>query len=262
MSLDDAYANAPYIPGADAYPDRWSTDAATFRDQIQASGRATLGLSYGTTERQAYDLFSPDVVQEGLAIFVHGGYWMKFHRTFWSHFAQGLLERGWNVAVPSYDLCPDVSIAQITQQIAKAITRIAEQTDGPIRLTGHSAGGHLVARMCIDGVLPQSVMTRIRRVVSISPVSDLRPLTQTTMNEAFRLTEDLAVEESPALMTPLDVPVTVWVGADERPVFLDQARWLSDAWNADLVIDKNRHHFDVIDGLRDPNSTLVTTLLS
>jgi len=57
------------------------------------------------------------------------------------------------------------------------------------------------------------------------------------------------------------VPVTVWVGGDERPVFLDQAGWLAEAWNAELVIDKGRHHFDVIDGLADPDSAMMLALL-
>ncbi|MEM8582137.1 MAG: alpha/beta hydrolase, partial [Pseudomonadota bacterium] len=58
------------------------------------------------------------------------------------------------------------------------------------------------------------------------------------------------------------LPVTVWVGAEERPVFLDQARWLANAWGANLRIDPGRHHFDVIDGLCEAESPLTSALLS
>ena len=51
--------------------------------------------------------------------------------------------------------------------------------------------------------------------------------------------------------------MTVWVGGDERPVFLEQARWLSEAWGCGLVIDDGRHHFDVVDGLETPDSGAV-----
>ncbi len=97
----------------------------------------------------------------------------------------------------------------------------------------------------------------------ISPLSDLRPLMQTKMNDDLRLDAAEAGTESPALQRALrDIPVTVWVGAEERPAFLDQARWLADAWpNAKLHVDPGRHHFDVIDGLRDPDSPLMCALL-
>ena len=55
--------------------------------------------------------------------------------------------------------------------------------------------------------------------------------------------------------------VTVWVGADERPAFLDQARWLSQAWDAPLVVDDDKHHFDVIEGLDDAQSRMTRCLL-
>ena len=59
----------------------------------------------------------------------------------------------------------------------------------------------------------------------------------------------------------LPVPVTIWVGADKRPVFLDQARWLAEAWGCGHVVDEGRHHFDVIDALADGHSGMIGRLL-
>ncbi|MEO1139365.1 MAG: alpha/beta hydrolase [Pseudomonadota bacterium] len=261
MELDDAYANMPYIPDGDAYPARWAADAAAFR-AARSRGSVALGVSYGDTPRQAYDLFRPDCDSTGLCIFVHGGYWLKFDRSFWSHFAQGALMRGWTIAMPSYDLCPEVHIADITRQIARAVQTIADTTSGPVALVGHSAGGHLVSRMTQPGLLPDAVVARISSITPISPVSDLRPLLKTSMNSEFKLTEDSATAESPALMTSrLPIPTNVWVGADERPVFLDQARWLATAWSCPLRIADGTHHFDVIDALKLPDSQLMTDVL-
>ena len=261
MKLDDAYANMPYIPDAEGYLERWAIEAATFRKMVQADGRAELGVSYGSSERQRYDLFLPKNCAEGTIIFVHGGYWLKFHRTYWSHLAAGALARGWAVAMPSYDLCPHVRIADITRQIAQAVEIVADRIDGPIRLAGHSAGGHLVARMCVPGVLRDPVAAQIERVLSISPVSDLRPLLQTSMNTDFRMDMAEARAESPVLMRPIDLPVTIWVGADERPVFLDQARWLVEAWDCTHVVEPGRHHFNVIEALVQPDSPMIKALL-
>ncbi len=259
MDYDDAYANAPYIKEAELYPARWQLAAAAFRDQL--GERARLALPYGPSERQKYDLFMPEGAVQGLCVFVHGGYWLKFHRSFWSHLAAGPLKRGWAVAMPSYDLCPDVSIATITRQIATAIETMAAQVAGSIVLAGHSAGGHLVARMCVADVLPDPVMRRVQHVMPISPVSDLRPMLKLAMNADFGLDMAEAEAESPVLMQPLGVKVTVWVGGDERPVFLDQARWLAQAWDAGHVIEPGRHHFDVIEGLEDAGSKMVRQLL-
>lgn len=259
MELDDAYANAAYIDGAEAYLPRWTADARALREKL--GKRAQLDLPYGESERQKYDLFLPEGTPEGTVIFVHGGYWRLFDRSYVSHLAAGPLARGWAVAMPSYDLCPAVRICQITRQIATAVQAIAARTKGPISITGHSAGGHLAARMLDLSLVPDAVAGRVSRVLPISPLADLRPLRRTTMNHDFHMLEAEAIAESPMLMhNRHDLPVTVWVGADERPAFLDQARWLANAWNADLVIAPDTHHFNVIEPLTDPDSDMVKLL--
>lgn len=261
QNLDDAYANAPYIPNADRFILQWDKAAEMFRGLMQKEGRADCNVSYGPTDRQKFDVFSTIKHSDDVLIFIHGGYWLRFDKSYWSHLATGALQQGWHVAMPSYDLCPDVRISDISQQIAKAVTEIAKRTKGKIALAGHSAGGHLVARMAVGDLLQTEIMDRISHVMPISPVGDLRPLRQTAMNDAFRMTEDDAIAESPALMARPDCPITVWVGENERPVFLDQAKWLSDAWTADLVIKPKKHHFNVIEELKDVKSDMLARLL-
>lgn len=260
--LDDAYANAAHIPGAADFPPRWEKAAAALREGLLEQGLADLDQTYGDSPRQRFDLFHPGGAAKGLMVFVHGGYWLRFDKSVWSHLAAGALSQGWAVAMPSYDLCPQVRIADITRQIAQAVTAAAGMVAGPMVLAGHSAGGHLVARMLQPGLLPDAVAARLRHVMPISPVSDLRPLLRTSMNADFKLDEDAAIAESPAMMVErLPVPVTVWVGADERPVFLDQARWLAEAWGCPHVVDAGKHHFDVIDALVDGQSEMMRRLL-
>ena len=261
MDYDDAYANAAYIPNADQYIERWTAEAEAFRKDLIKQDRCTLAVPYGPSARQVYDEFRPIGVAKGTFVFVHGGYWLRFDRSYWSHFAQGALDSGWRVIMPSYDLCPTVSIAQITQQITAAVEQIAQRYNGDIVLSGHSAGGHLVARLSCEGVLTTKIFARIRHVCPISPVSDLRPLRHTAMNEMFKLTEADVIAESPALIPYSGKKVTCFVGADERPAFLDQARWLSEAWGCQLSVLEGKHHFDVIDPLADPNSAMMQTML-
>ncbi|UTS81767.1 alpha/beta hydrolase [Phaeobacter piscinae] len=260
MELDDAYSNGAYIENADSYPPRWAASAEDFRNAMR--DRSRLDVPYGDGPRHRYDLFLPEGAAKGLMIFVHGGYWMAFDKSSWSHLAVGALAHGYAVAMPSYDLCPEVRISDITQQIAAAVTAIAAEVEGPIALAGHSAGGHLVARMLDRDLLPKEVGERITAVVPISPLADLRPLLRTSMNGKFKLDAAGAAAESPIDMEHrYPAEVTVWVGGDERPAFLDQAVWLTEAWGADHVIAFGKHHFNVIEPLADPESDLVAVLV-
>lgn len=260
MRNDDAYANAAHIDGADAYPPRWAERAKAFRKALGA--RAQVGVPYGPSPRQTFDIFQPEGVARGTLIFVHGGYWKAFDQGSWSHLAAGALAKGWAVAMPGYDLCPDVRISEITAQIAMAVDAIAGRSFGPLALAGHSAGGHLVCRMTDPLVLASDVRKRFMALAPISPVADLAPLRLTTMNEILRIDAAEAAAESPVNMQPPHgLKVTVWVGADERPAFVEQAQTLGRSWGARCHLVDGRHHFDVIDALADPDSDLIAALL-
>lgn len=266
---DDAYANGPHIPGGDGYPPAWEKAASAFRDALSAEGRAQLDIAYGGQPRNRLDLFLPAETPRGLVVFVHGGYWLKFDKSTWSHLAAGAVARGYAVAMPSYTLCPRNRIGGIVREIGSAIAKAAEMVAGPIMLTGHSAGGHLVSRMITSTApLPAHVQHRIRRVVSISGVHDLRPLMRTAMNADLAIDEAEAQAESPALLRPIEgARLVCWVGGAERAEFLRQNALLANIWTGlgattSEVIEPDRHHFNVIDGLIDPEHPLMTALVA
>jgi acetyl esterase/lipase len=257
MDLSDAYENAAHIPGGDGYLALWADAAARFR--AACGDRFVAGFDPET--RRGSDLVLPEAAPRGLMVFVHGGYWMRFSPRDWTHLAAGALAHGWAVALPGYGLAPALRIAEITRAVAGEIADVAARVDGPIVLAGHSAGGHLAARMLAPGVLPDAVLARIDRAAPISPLSNLSPLLRTGLNETLRLTPEEAMAESPVTQPRPEVPVKAWVGAAERPAFLDQARWLGEAWNVPRWELPGRHHFDVVEDLEAPDSALVTWLL-
>lgn len=254
IDWEDAFANANYIPDGMGYPDIWAARAEAFR----ATHTGRLDIAYGDHARERFDLYKPSGKPKGLVVIVHGGYWLDFDKSSWTDLAEGPLSHGWAVALPSYTLAPVAKIPEITEQIAKAVTAAAAEVEGPIRLTGHSAGGHLVTRtVCDNGSLAEDVSSRIESVVSISGLHDLRPLLLNSMNDSLGLTEETATSESAALSSPLPhVRITAWVGACERPEFLRQSALLAESWGANLVADPEKHHFNVIDGLKDPGHAL------
>ncbi len=226
--------------------------------------RAQIDFPYGQTDRQRLDLFHPVAKPLGLLVFVHGGYWLSFDKSYWSHFARGAVNRGFAVAVPSYRLCPEVRIGTIAEDIAAAVNTAAGLVDGPVMLAGHSAGGQLVARLATRTTpLSEPLRHRLRRVTPISGLHDLRPLMRTAMNKNLQIDENEANNESPALLLPLPgVTVTAWVGTDERPEFVRQSEILGQAWpNVDVRHVAGRHHFNILDPLCDANSPLTKTVL-
>lgn len=267
IDWDDAYQNAAYIPDGESYPPRWEAEAAAFRARCSPE-QARTGLAYGWHPREKVDLFLPEGRPAGLVVFVHGGYWRRFDRTDYSHLAEGARERGWAVALAGYPLTPEVRVFEITRSITRAVTAAAKVVAGPIRLAGHSAGGHLAVRqVCADAGLPEPVRARIANVVSISGVHDLRPLLRTRLNDDIRLDVGEARAESPVLLEPVaGARVHVWVGGDERPEFVRQSTLLANIWTGfDTQMSQTkvsgRHHFDVIEPLADPDSDLVAALL-
>jgi arylformamidase len=266
---NDAYANGPNIPGGERWPAAWVQPAQAYRDELRGGGRATLDIGYGEGARNRFDLFLPEGRPKGLVVFVHGGFWRALDKSFWSHLARGSVESGYAVAMPSYTLCPAIRISDITREVAAAIARAAAMVEGPLLLTGHSAGGHLVTRMIsTTSPLADQVRARISHTLSISGVHDLRPLLNTAMNADLGIDEAEALTESPALLRPMpDARVTCWVGSAERPEFVRQNALLANIWTGlgaqtCAIEEPGQHHFNVIDGLADPHHQIVKTLLS
>jgi arylformamidase len=266
---DDAYANGAHIPNGNRWPEAWIGPARDYRHRLAAAGCARLDLVYGDRPRNRLDLFLPAGGPKGLVVFVHGGYWLTLDRSYWSHLAAGAVDSGYAVAMPSYTLCPEIRIAGIVREVAAAIATAAGIVDGPLHLTGHSAGGHLVSRMiCQDSPLAGPVLGRVRNVVSISGIHDLRPLMKTAMNARLAIDAAEAYTESPALLSPMaQARLTCWVGAGERPEFIRQSALLANVWlglgaETAVVEEPRQHHFNVIDGLMGADHPLVRTLLA
>lgn len=266
---ESAYTNGAYIVDGDKWPAAWVEPAQSFRDGLTAAGRAKLDLTYGPAERNRFDLFLPEGQPKGLVVFIHGGYWLQLDKSYWSHLASGPIAAGYAVAIPSYTLCPAIRIGGISNEVAAAITAAAGMVDGPVILTGHSAGGQLVARMMTTtSPLAEAILKRIRHVLAISGVHDVRPIMKRKMNKELRIDVAEAQSESPALLEPvIDIRLTCWVGGAERAEFIRQNALLANIWTGlgaatATVVEPDKHHYTVLDGLMDATHPLTRTLLA
>ncbi|MBO0903850.1 alpha/beta hydrolase [Jiella sonneratiae] len=264
---DRGYDNSGAIADAASFLPRWRSQAKAFREALAADGRAELSIAYGDGPRRHYDLFLPEGEPQGLVVFVHGGYWKSQEIGNWSHFAAGPLARNFAVALPEYTLCPAATIPAITGEIGSFLDHAAARVAGPLRLSGHSAGGHLVSRMlCRNAPIAPGTARRIDRTASISGCHDLRPIMLTGMNAVLCLDEATARAESPALLEPREgIDLLCLAGGAELAEFRRQNALLANVWHGfgvktRAVEQPGRHHFDVVDDLLDPESQLVAYL--
>lgn len=261
IDWDDAFANGAYIPGAAQIYDGWVERSERLRME-----QPPVELAYGSHPRERMDVFRPSGASHGVVVFVHGGYWHELDKSSWSFLAAGALARGYSVVIPSYPLAPEASLGQISRSVAAAVVRAGRECDGAIYLAGHSAGGHLVARLlCEDALLPAEIVARVVRAVPVSGVFDLRPLLHTQMNDVLKLDAGQARAESPALLKPVgQTLLTLYVGAGERPEFLRQTRLMGEAWSGPAVseiYEPRQNHFSVLDSMSDPNGALCRAIL-
>src|SRR3954452_24978619 len=148
IDYEAEYNNRARVPEHPEIFARWTREAEDYRAEAMKERRAELGLSYGSSPRQFIDLFSPRPdVTSPLALFIHGGYWRSLDPSMSSHMARGLNAHGVAVGVVGYDLAPEVTIAEIIEQIRHACLFMWLRTGQRMMVYGHSAGGHLAAAM-------------------------------------------------------------------------------------------------------------------
>ena len=272
VDYEAEYNNRARVPEHPEIFARWAREAEDYRAETMKERRAELGLSYGSSLRQFIDLFSPRRgVTAPLALFIHSGYWRSLDPSLFSHMARGLNAQGVAVGVVGYDLCPEVSIAEIIEQIRHACLFLWLRTGQRMLIYGHSAGGHLAAAMVAtdwQSLYPKAPADLVPAAYSISGLFDLTPLVGIAMAQDLRLDEAEARRVSPLFWpAPKGRVFDAVAGALESSEFLRQSRTVADSWGKagaqtryEEIAETN--HFTVIDALADPQSTMVGRLVA
>jgi arylformamidase len=246
LDLEAEYNNRARVPEHPAIIASWATDSAAYRE-----AKPPRVVRYGDGDRHTFDLFE---VSAGPAVmFIHGGYWQALDKSFFSHMARGLNALGVSVAVPSYDLCPNVRIGDIVEQMRAACAALHGETNAPVIASGHSAGGHLSACLL-------ATEAHVPAAYAISGLFDLTPLIHTSINVALRMDEAEAQALSPLFWpAPEGKTLDAVVGQFESDAFVVQSQCIVADWEGvstlyDVVPDAN--HFTVIAPLADANSAM------
>ena len=241
-ALDREYNNRDKISDFDDYLNAYNRRSAESRQHL----RCRLDVAYGESAAETLDVFPAggrDVAP--VQVFIHGGYWKMLDKADFSFVANAFVPVDVATVVVNYALIPTVTMGELVRQCRAAVAwcwRNASSFSGDssrIYVSGHSAGGHLVAMLMatdwttFEPELPADL---------ISP-SDVEQYSPT------RLSRQSAA--------PLLLPV----GGLEGTEFLRQSRDLAEVWREqgtepELMVMSDVHHFSIISGLDDATSTL------
>ena len=256
MDAEAEYNARARVPDSAAIIAAWAREAEAFR---AGWARKTLDIPYGEGARERLDLFEPE--GEGpLAVFIHGGYWQALDKSWVSHVARGLLLRGVAVAVPSYDLCPQVPLRRIVAQMRAACALLHRRSGRRLLVAGHSAGGQLSALMLgtdwpgFDPALPARL---VGAALPVSGVFELEPLLPTTIARALQLTPQEARALSPRFHPAPGGDLHAVAGGEESAEFRRQTRDFAAAWGGTSEELAGLNHFTVLAPFGDPDHPLV-----
>jgi arylformamidase len=256
------YNNRARVPENPALIAGWAKDAAAYRER-----HPPRSIRYGPGARNRIDFFAGDR-GGAIVMFIHGGYWQALDGSWFSHMARGLNAHGIGVAIPTYDLCPQVSVADIIMQMGQAVRELAKLSDRLV-ISGHSAGGHLAACMlatdwkAYDASLPPQL---VRAAYAISGLFDLGPLVPTSINKALGLDEASAHAASPLFWRPPSHgSLDAVVGEAESGEYHRQSRTIAEVWGQSGIATRYgtvaaANHFTAIAPLADANSPTVLRL--
>ena len=269
--IDLEYDLALTVPDLDYWIDWYTQESLSTRNKFDCM----LEVSFGSTADETIDIFPTKEPGAPILVFIHGGYWVVGNSKDYSFVANGFVNQGINVVVTNYSLCPQVTISEITHQTQSVIAWLYKNAinfnadPSRIFVAGHSAGGHQVGTLVNtdwsgEYALPDDI---IKGGITISGIFDLQPLFYSFLQPKLLLTNKEILLQSPLLNIPQSgPPLLVTFGKKETKEFQRQSteylqEWKANGLRGELLVQKGKHHFSVLEGLHDANSTLCHALI-
>jgi arylformamidase len=228
-------------------------------------------------ERERLDIFPAQQQPAPLQVFFHGGYWQAFSRDVFHFIAEGFINHHITTAYVNYPLGPQASMDEIVAACRNSLAWLYEHgakyggDPQKIYISGHSAGGHLVAMMLATDWpawrpgLPRDL---IKGGCAISGLFDLIPIQLSYVNDKLGMDEAIARRNSPVRLVPgCNSPLIIAVGERESAEYHAQSDDLAAAWSqAGVPITKlvlpAANHFTVLEQLTAAEAGLNQAILA
>jgi arylformamidase len=253
------------VPDVDTHALRMSQLSAAVRQRR----KAWLDIRYGEGALATLDVFPAERADAPVHVFLHGGYWRGRDKSDFSFLADGLNPLGMSLVVMNYDLCPQVELPQIVDQVAQGLAWIhhhaAQWGADPSRFTasGHSAGAHLLASVLARHAHDQVLAEHLPRWgLLISGVYDLEPVLSISVNQEIRLRAEQVGPLSPMRHAPCPhVALDVAVGGAETAGFVGQSKafaqhGMTHGVNCNFHELSGLNHYTVLREFESPQGTL------
>lgn len=253
-------AELQFNPQANPDVDFRATFALRDRLSMDARKRLTcrLDVRYGVGERQLLDIFPAAGWSKGpIHVHIHGGYFRMGDKSSVSLIADPFVAAGISCVMPTYDLCPKVSLETIVAQVLDAIAWVytnAETIGDPnrIHVSGSSAGALLCA-LALGYDWAQRGLPRdlIKGATLLTGIYDLEPLLKISINHLVGLTPERVRALSPRYHPPLHpVSVLLEVGGKEPPGWQAQSTEFAEICRSagcevELFVLPDETHFSV-----------------
>jgi arylformamidase len=202
-------------------------------------------------------------------VFIHGGYWQWLDKKDFSYVARAFVPAGITTVVINYGLVPTVTMAELVRQCRASIAWVVQNAAsfggdaGRVSISGHSAGGHLVAMLMVtDWTAFGLPADAVKAGVGVSGLYDLEPIRLCYLNDVLGLSSSDARIHSPIHLTPAHTgPLLLPVGAYEGPEYLRQSHEMAAAWrrhggSSEVLEMANHDHFSIVWELNDRDSAL------
>ena len=267
-ALDAEYNNRAKVKDAMDWIARYGAVSARARAELPMQ----FDVPYGPHHAERADIFpAAGPGPAPVHVFIHGGYWHRLDKADFSFVARAFREAA--TVVVNYALVPTVDLDEQVRQVRASVAWVhanARSFGGDssrITVSGHSAGGHLVAMLLATEWsrfgAPADV---IKAGCGFSGLYDLEPIRLCYLNDVLGLTPEAARRNSPVHLKPTGrVPLILAVGADEGPEYHRQTNDLAAAWRAhgtpiDIVDAAGLNHFTIVAELERPNSALARAI--
>lgn len=186
-------------------------------------------VPYGLIDDQLMDVRRARRDPRGVAVLLHGGFWMEaWRRDLMDGIAVDLAERGWETWNVEYGRVGGTGgWPQSVEDVLSAIDTVCkESATDVVTLIGHSAGAQLALAAAARN--PE----RIERVVSLAGLCDLDTARDERLGGGAvdRLLDGAPIASaSPLHLLPLGVPVLLAHCADDSVVPIEQSRRYAEA---------------------------------